>query len=54
MLENGKEACTCKWKNCPRHGDCVACMEHHQSEKKGAPYCKRRKKKKLSSQAEEK
>ncbi len=45
MLENGKETCSCKWKNCPRYGDCMACMEHHQTKKKGVPYCKRRKKK---------
>lgn len=43
MLENGKEYCTCKRKKCPRHGDCMACMEYHRLNSRYAPYCKRTK-----------
>lgn len=48
MLENGKEVCTCKYKNCPRHGHCEACISHHQANKKYPPYCKRKKAKETS------
>jgi hypothetical protein len=48
MLENGKEVCTCKYKSCRRHGDCGACMSHHQTHKKYPPYCKRKKAKEAS------
>ncbi len=41
MLENGKEVCNCKIKDCPRFGKCEQCMEHHRLYKKHPPYCKR-------------
>ncbi|WP_312644754.1 hypothetical protein [Hydrogenoanaerobacterium sp.] len=41
MLENGKEACNCKIKSCPRFGKCAECLEHHRLHKKHPPYCKR-------------
>ena len=25
----GRESCPCRRMNCPRHGDCAACREHH-------------------------
>lgn len=36
--------CNCRWKNCVRHGECDACIEHHnKSEKYPQPFCKRKK-----------
>jgi len=48
MLENGKEVCTCKYKNCPRYGNCEACISYHLANKKYPPYCKRKKGKEAS------
>ena len=31
------ENCPCKKKKCPRHGDCVACREHHATSKYNRP-----------------
>lgn len=33
------EECPCKRQQCPRHGDCVTCREHHLSNKKIPTYC---------------
>lgn len=33
--------CPCKRKRCARHGDCVACREHHRADKKNTVYCQR-------------
>lgn len=41
MLENGLEVCNCKKKNCVRHGKCAECLEHHRTNKRYPPYCKR-------------
>ena len=42
MLENGKETCSCRWKNCKRHGNCAECIAHHKkSEKYPLPSCKK-------------
>ncbi len=41
-LENGLEKCNCIKKNCPRHGKCSECLEHH-SNSRYVPYCKREK-----------
>ena len=27
-------ACPCRRVNCPRHGDCAACREHHHSSRR--------------------
>ena len=35
--------CTCRRKNCKRHGDCKACIEHHKKNKY-PPYCTRKEK----------
>ncbi|HPU59151.1 MAG TPA: hypothetical protein PLG48_06555, partial [Candidatus Avimonas sp.] len=38
-----KKACTCRWKNCKRYGNCRECIEHHKRhEKYPLPYCKRK------------
>ncbi len=42
-LENGEERCSCVRKNCERHGDCKACLAHHQKQERFPPYCKRAK-----------
>lgn len=42
MLENGAESCSCKRVQCERHGNCEACMEHHRTNKRYDPYCKRK------------
>jgi hypothetical protein len=34
-------SCPCKWVKCPRHGDCGACREHHEKEKKFPPFCEK-------------
>ncbi len=34
MLANGKETCSCRWKNCPRYGQCADCIAHHRQHKK--------------------
>lgn len=31
--------CPCKRTRCQRHGDCVACREHHKTDKKYKTYC---------------
>lgn len=42
-MEPKNEACPCKKKKCPRHGDCIACREHHAaSERKRPVYCQRK------------
>ncbi|MET0018350.1 GNAT family N-acetyltransferase [Oscillibacter sp.] len=33
--------CPCKRTRCARHGDCVACREHHKTDKKNTVYCQR-------------
>ena len=33
--------CPCKRTRCERHGDCVACREHHKQDKKSPVYCRR-------------
>lgn len=43
MLENRLEKCTCKKKNCERHGNCAECIEFHKTNKH-EPYCMRKKK----------
>jgi hypothetical protein len=45
MLENGKEECNCKRKNCVRHGKCSECLEYHSLHKKHPPYCVRQREK---------
>ena len=32
-----KENCPCKKENCPRHGDCEACRQHHTASKRKRP-----------------
>lgn len=40
-----KQACTCKKKNCERHGNCDACRAYHaKSKRKLQVACERRKK----------
>jgi hypothetical protein len=42
MLENMKESCNCKKKNCERYGKCKECIEYHEnSKRKSLTYCKR-------------
>jgi len=36
-----KSECTCKIKDCPRHGKCGECIEHHRLNKRHPPYCRR-------------
>ncbi len=33
MIEENKD-CPCKRIKCERHGDCIACNEHHHTSKK--------------------
>jgi len=34
------DKCNCKWVKCKRHGDCIACIEHHKkNEKHPLPFC---------------
>ncbi|MDD3919624.1 MAG: hypothetical protein PHO41_00395 [Eubacteriales bacterium] len=33
--------CPCKRTKCSRHGNCVACREHHRDEKQKPPACER-------------
>lgn len=33
--------CSCKKKDCERHGNCAACIAHHKAHKRYAPYCMR-------------
>lgn len=41
-MECINENCPCKRTNCERHGDCVACKEHHHSlEQKLMTSCER-------------
>lgn len=47
-LEDGAERCSCVRKNCERHGDCKACLAHHQKQGRFPPYCKRAKRAKKS------
>lgn len=36
--------CPCKKKNCPRHGDCVACRSYHAASRRQRPcYCQQKK-----------
>lgn len=35
--------CSCRWKNCKRHGDCAACRAHHaQHAKHPLPACEKK------------
>ncbi len=43
LLENGTERCNCVRKTCERHGNCKACLLHHQKQNGIPPYCKRQK-----------
>lgn len=33
--------CNCPKTECPRHGNCMACVEAHKSEGKNIPFCLR-------------
>lgn len=40
ILDEKKVKCSCKWVKCKRHGDCIACIEHHKkNEKHPLPFC---------------
>jgi len=43
-------SCPCKWVKCPRHGDCGACREHHEKEKKFPPFCEKNPRKKKGAE----
>lgn len=37
-----QETCPCRRVNCPRHGDCAACLEHHHaSDRKPLTRCEK-------------
>lgn len=38
METSNAPACNCKRTACPRHGDCAACIAHHDRLKR-RPYC---------------
>ncbi|NMA79692.1 MAG: hypothetical protein GX967_03495 [Clostridiales bacterium] len=39
-MDEKKVKCSCKWVKCKRHGDCIACIEHHKkNEKHPLPFC---------------
>lgn len=40
--KNREKKCPCRWVNCKRHGDCAACMAHHQAEGKYPVACQRK------------
>lgn len=43
-----RNACPCARVNCPRHGDCDACREHHHtSKRKLLTYCEKLERKAL-------
>ncbi len=41
LCETRRADCPCKRTHCHRHGDCVACREHHKQDKKNPVYCRR-------------
>ena len=36
-----QDFCPCKRTNCPRHGDCAACREHHRRKHNSLTYCEK-------------
>lgn len=46
-MEMCMKICPCKRTDCPRHGDCEACREHHHaSDRKPLTRCEKQEKKK--------
>lgn len=41
-----REACSCKKKDCIRHGKCAECIAHHEANRRFPPYCQRKGRKK--------
>ena len=36
-----QDFCPCKLTNCPRHGDCAACREHHRRKHNSLTHCEK-------------